>query len=71
MTLLETRVQCTSQRHEEISLVCLNDIESQSKEGKRGTCGKDQSFQTGARVTWPGCSQIACGDVEASGRPEV
>lgn len=54
------------QRQEKISLVCLNVKESQSREGKRGACDRDQLYQWLHLVPWSGCSQVVCGNVEIS-----
>lgn len=52
------------------SHVRLNVVD-RNKGGKRGTCYRDQPCHTHAPVHRAGCSEPACGEVEAAGKHEA
>lgn len=60
--LLEPRAEHTSQRYEEMSSVCLTITERARGELVFGT----SLIKLVHLVSWPRCSQIVCGEVEAS-----
>ena len=59
------------QRFNGMSLVHLHVTRSRSREGLKGTWGRDQPHHTGAVVTWVSHSQSVVGDLQASGKCEI
>ena len=59
------------QRFNGMSLVHLHVTRSRSRDGLKGTWGRDQPHHAGAVVTWVSHSQSVLGDLQASGKCEI